>query len=214
MSTNSQAIARKVVVVARGLQSKVHADALNILTRNEQILHMRTALRMKEWQIGQQVGLTESAVSRILHKMLRERLEAAKPAKDQLLQEVITRHEQRYRRLYAISEGKVSSKRWVKQRTDGGDTVSVQVEVPPTVTEMIAALSAMQANDDAFCRRLGLDAPVKVEHSFRQEPLTQDELIRVREQATPEELVAIASGDQSVMIAVITRAGIPMTTSE
>lgn len=68
----------------------------------------------------------------------------------------------------------------------------------------------MQANDDAFCKRLGLDAPVEVRHTFRQEPMDAEELTRFRQTATPEELAAIASGDESVMIAVANRAGIPL----
>lgn len=173
--------------MARGPQSKVHADALAILERDEQILEMRAELRMTEWQIAEKVGLSQGQVSRILHRMRKERIEAMEGRKDMLLQDVLVRHDKRYQILLGIAKSEEAS-----------DAAKV------------AAIAGMRAEDDSLCKRLGLDAPTRVEHTFRQDPLTPDELARLRAAATPEELLAISTGDDAVMRQVLERAGVSL----
>lgn len=189
----------------RGPQSKVHADALEKRKRDDQILNMRHNLRMTERQIAQQVGLSQPQVSNILHKILRERIRERQDKADELTEALVFRSEQRYQQLLAIARGQATTKRLIKK-----DGEWVEVEVPPTIAERIQAMQSMQANDDSLRRTLGLDAPVKVEHSFRQEPMSPEEIAKMREEATPEELQAIAAGNQEVMIAVLTRANVPL----
>lgn len=83
------------------------------------------------------------------------------------------------------------------------------VFMPLAITGDVRAADRVIAMINTRAKLLGNEkAPVA---EFRQEPITAEEIAKMRAEATAEELKAIASGDTSVMIAVLSRAGVGLT---
>ena len=186
------------------MRSKVRPDALETRKRDAQILDMRCNLFMSEAEIGEQVGLSQSQVSKVLHRLLQERIKATSGKAEELVQQSLTRFEKRYRYLTAIAAGKQTAKRVIRT---GKDTQAL-VDVEPAISDRISALQAMRAEDDSFRKMLGIDAPTRID--VRTSPFTSEELDKVAAVATQEELDAIEAGDDEVIRAVCARAAVPL----